>query len=46
MEYVKKQLKTLNMRNKICRTRIVARKLKKVENETQTLYYLVYGKKH
>jgi hypothetical protein len=34
------------MRNTICMTRIVARKLKKLENETETLIDLEYGEKH
>ena len=34
------------MRNTISMTRIVARKLKKLENETETLYDLEYGEKH
>ena len=34
------------MRNTIFMTRIVARKLKKLENETETLYDLEYGEKH
>ena len=34
------------MSNKQCSTWILARKLKNVENETQTLYYLEYGEKH
>jgi len=34
------------MRNTHFRTWITARKLKKVENETQTLFDLEYGKKH
>ena len=34
------------MRNIHCRTWILARKLKKVENETLTLYDLEYGEKH
>jgi hypothetical protein len=46
MEYGKKQPKTINMRIKHCRTWIVARKLKNVENDTNTLYDLKYGKKH
>ena len=33
------------MRNTYCRTGIVARKLKNVENDTQTLYDLEYGEK-
>jgi hypothetical protein len=33
------------MRNAHCRTKIVASKLKNVENETQTLYDLEYGEK-
>ena len=33
------------MRNTHCRTWIMGRKLKKVENETQTLYDLEYGEK-
>ena len=46
MIYGEKQWKTLNMRNKHFRTLIVARKLQKLENETQKLYDLEYGKKH
>ena len=34
------------MRNAHCRTFNVARKLKHVENETQTLFDLKYGEKH
>ena len=34
------------MRNAHCRTFNVARKLKHVENETQTLFDLEYGEKH
>ena len=34
------------MRNTHCRTWIMVRKLKNVENETQTLYDLEYGKTH
>jgi hypothetical protein len=34
------------MRNAHCRTFNVARKLKHVENETQTLFNLEYGEKH
>ena len=41
MEYVKKQLKTLNMRNKICRTRIVARNTEK--REERKLHILGHG---
>ena len=39
-------VKTWSMRNTISMTRIVARKLKKLENETETLYDLEYGEKH
>ena len=34
------------MRNTHCRNWIVARKLQKLENETQTLFDLEYGEKH
>jgi hypothetical protein len=34
------------MRNAHCRIWSMGRKLKKVKNETQTLYGLEYGKKH
>ena len=34
------------MSNAHCRTWNMARKLKKVENETQRLFYQEYGKKH
>ena len=34
------------MRHKRCRTWNMARKLKNVENETQTLFDLKYGEKH
>ena len=33
------------MRNRHCRNWILVKNLKNVENETQTLYDLVYGKK-
>jgi hypothetical protein len=33
-------------RNVHCRTWNMARKLKNIENETQTLYYLDYSEKH
>ena len=39
-------LKNEKMKNAHCRILIVARKLKNVENETQTLYDLEYCKKH
>ena len=39
-------LKNKKMKNAHCRILIVARKLKNVENETQTLYDLEYCKKH
>jgi hypothetical protein len=35
-----------SMRNTNCRTRTLVAKLKKVENETQTLYILEYCEKH
>ena len=38
--------KTWKMRNTHCRTWNMARKLKKVENETETLHDLEYGQKH
>jgi hypothetical protein len=34
------------LRNTDCSTWILARKLKNVENETQTIYDLEYGEKH
>ena len=34
------------MRNTNCRTWIMARKMKNIENETQTLYNLEHGEKH
>ena len=34
------------MRNAHCRTWNMARNLKKLKNETQTLYNLEYGKKY
>ena len=34
------------MRDTHCRTRNMVRKLKNVENETQTLFDLEYGEKH
>jgi hypothetical protein len=34
------------LRNTGCSTWILARKLKNMESETQTLYELEYGKKH
>jgi hypothetical protein len=46
MEYGKKHGKMLNMRNTHFRTWMVARKLQKLKNETQTFYDLEYGKKH
>ena len=34
------------MKNENCRTWIMARKLKNIENEKQKLYDLEYGEKH
>ena len=34
------------MRNVLCRTTNMAKKLKNMENETQTLVHLEYGEKH
>ena len=42
----KEMLKNVQMRKTNCRTWIMARKLKNVENETQTQYDLEYGEKH
>ena len=39
-------LKNVQMRKTHCRTYIMARNLKNVENETQTLYDLEYDKQH
>ena len=38
-------LKNVQMRKTHCRTRIMARKLKNVENEKYSLKYLDYGEK-
>ena len=46
VEYGEKHLKTWKMRIVDCRTWIIARKMKNVENETQTLCDLKYDKKH
>ena len=45
LEYGKKHSKTWKMRNPHRRTWNMARKLKNVENETQTLFDLEYGDK-
>ena len=45
-EICQETLKTGNKRNTHSRTQIVVRKLKNVENETETFYYLEYGEKH
>ena len=42
----KEMLKNVQMRKTHCRTWIMARKLKNVENETQTQYDLEYGEKY
>jgi hypothetical protein len=46
MKYGEKHWKTWKMRNTHCRTWIMERKLKNVENEIKTLYELEYGEKH
>jgi hypothetical protein len=45
-KYGEKHRKKLKMRNTHCRTWIMARILKNVENVTQTLYDLEYGEEH
>ena len=45
LEYGKKHSKTWKMRNPHRRTWNMSRKLKNVENETQTLFDLEYGDK-
>ena len=42
----RKNCKRWKIRNAHCRTWNMVRKLKNVENETQIMYDLAYGKKH
>jgi hypothetical protein len=45
-EYGKKHSKTWKMKNALCRTWSIARKLKTMENETNKLQDVKYGKIH